>query len=754
MRTFRQLLLMLTLTLCGTVLASAYEYFTICFHDGTRSGVFYTNSIDSIRYSTIDLDSTLYSEWKVQEIWTPDSVYRYRLADIDSLSFTNVNVDLVAENIAHISSYINPLFLQSKSSYELLQRINEINNFDYVENVSIDEQSLFVTIKDWGDLTYSYPPKPTADIEPITVNHAPHFIPNKHRKSIAGYPITVHKQKEVKNVCVVKQMSKDEDPDWKKSFEQIELTDSLCGEWGFNVTPLDSLSVDFFAKDIKKYDLVFLFTHGTYNGLHWFATSEEIYCQPINKKVDEDSLNRVAKDFILNKYYKNGYANNEIGFDILPETRDSVPTIVCNTWISEKFIARHRNPSSKNIILFNYACMSMKDGPSAAIAFNNSGVDCYTGFNEINRIAPWTYTSIILRMLSGMSLYSSIDKLPEHLKTETFVPEGWKEEVTTTLQLYPNNQSKSAICLTHPTTLASKMVTSNGNDAIELAGKIQILDGSLIVEAGGHFGFLLSDNPNPEPSNSIDINDITYDDTDYETTSTLRYNANINIAELPSNARYYRAYLFDGKSLCLGEVKELELKQEAYVVLNGGTLTFYYDDKKTERDGTVYDIKQEYTSYNDRPQWSNASATKAIFDKSFADYRPISTAYWFLSCSKLLAIEGLQNLNTSNVTDMGDMFDDCSSLTSLDLSNFNTANVTYMGHMFYKCTSLTSLDLSGFNTAKVTNMGYMFSGCSSLTRLDLRSFNTSNVKYMNDMFYGCSSLTSLDLSSFNTAKVT
>ena len=43
------------------------------------------------------------------------------------------------------------------------------------------------------------------------------------------------------------------------------------------------------------------------------------------------------------------------------------------------------------------------------------------------------------------------------------------------------------------------------------------------------------------------------------------------------------------------------------------------------------------------------------------------------------------------------MFEDCSSLTSLDLSNFKTENVQSMNSMFEDCSSLTSLDLSNFS---------------------------------------------------------
>ena len=110
--------------------------------------------------------------------------------------------------------------------------------------------------------------------------------------------------------------------------------------------------------------------------------------------------------------------------------------------------------------------------------------------------------------------------------------------------------------------------------------------------------------------------------------------------------------------------------------------------------------------------------------------------------------------NTSNVTNMNDMFYTCNSLTSLDLSGFDTSKVTNMDGMFSECSSLKSLDVSGFDTSKVTNMQNMFSNCNSLTSLTLSNFNTSNVTNMQNMFYGCSNLAELDLSGFDTSKVT
>ena len=125
----------------------------------------------------------------------------------------------------------------------------------------------------------------------------------------------------------------------------------------------------------------------------------------------------------------------------------------------------------------------------------------------------------------------------------------------------------------------------------------------------------------------------------------------------------------------------------------------------------------------------------------------------FSYCSSLTSLD-LSSFNTSNVTNMQSMFSGCSSLTNLDLSSFNTSNVKNMTSMFERCKALTSLDVSSFNTSKVTYMISMFRDCKYLTNLDLSSFNTSNVTNMQNMFYGCSSLTNLDLSSFNTSNVT
>ena len=143
----------------------------------------------------------------------------------------------------------------------------------------------------------------------------------------------------------------------------------------------------------------------------------------------------------------------------------------------------------------------------------------------------------------------------------------------------------------------------------------------------------------------------------------------------------------------------------------------------------------------------------ALNSSNFDTSKMTDMSWMFDNCLNLTTLD-LSNFDTSNVTNMSYMFSECQSLISLDLSNFNTSKVTDMSYMFSYCSRLISLDLSSFDTSNVTDMSYMFEDCSGLTLLDLSSFNTSKVTIMRDMFYNCESLTHLDLSSFNTGKVT
>ena len=200
--------------------------------------------------------------------------------------------------------------------------------------------------------------------------------------------------------------------------------------------------------------------------------------------------------------------------------------------------------------------------------------------------------------------------------------------------------------------------------------------------------------------------------------------------------------------------------REAYVLQSEDqhTLTFYYDNNRKLRSGKTWDIDEKSSS--SKPVWAgilhshNKVVTKVVFDASFKDFRPTTTEGWFYHLSELTTIEGLENLNTSKVTDMRYMFEGCSGLTSLNISNFSTSAVTDMGSMFEGCSSLTSLNLSNFNTSEVTDMSRIFYGCSRLTELNLSNFNTSAVTDMSSMFSGCSVLKELNVSNFHTSAVT
>ena len=192
-----------------------------------------------------------------------------------------------------------------------------------------------------------------------------------------------------------------------------------------------------------------------------------------------------------------------------------------------------------------------------------------------------------------------------------------------------------------------------------------------------------------------------------------------------------------------GYFRDKAYDNRPWVKYADGTLTFRCGYKKT-----LGENEYELNSGKNLPAWNtpNNNINLVVFDASFANAKPTTCSKWFQGFENLKQIEGIENLNTANVTDMSYMFKNCSNLAKLDVTHFNTAKVTTMLGMFNACSNLTELDVTHFNTAKVTIMNGMFSCCSNLTELDLTHFNTANVTNMYDMFFGCKSLTTIYVS--------
>ena len=190
----------------------------------------------------------------------------------------------------------------------------------------------------------------------------------------------------------------------------------------------------------------------------------------------------------------------------------------------------------------------------------------------------------------------------------------------------------------------------------------------------------------------------------------------------------------------------------AYAQYDGWSLQFYYGEMP-EYDDNVWDVTD---TGNNMPEWYTNGAYQSIsyvrFDESFAEARPKSCFAWFALCYNISNIDGLEYLNTSEVTNMGAMFCQCFNLNSLDLTKFDTSNVQYMSQMFQYCYNLQTLDLSNFNTSNVINTSYMFSDCNSLRTIKVGGgWTMANVEQEENMFQNCYSLVGLSGTTFNSS---
>lgn len=110
-------------------------------------------------------------------------------------------------------------------------------------------------------------------------------------------------------------------------------------------------------------------------------------------------------------------------------------------------------------------------------------------------------------------------------------------------------------------------------------------------------------------------------------------------------------------------------------------------------------------------------------------------------------------LDTSNVTNMSQMFRACKNIKDVPL--LNTSNTTDLTMTFFECSNLKRISL--LDTSKVTSLFDTFGGCTNL--VDVPLLDTSNNTSFFDTFEKCTSLSEESLNNIlmmctNAAKIT
>lgn len=400
-----------------TIQALAYEYFTIYFSDGTKSEAFYASDVDSICYSKLSLDSIAFDDWQVQEIYTVDSVYRYPLAQIDSLSFKDVDVNRVAEDIANVVELISPLFASNMSSGIIENIIDILKEIDGIDEVYCENQVVYVKIRDWGYITFNnslsdddVDNEDNIDLSVLSTQRARANNENSHGD---------HQHVNALNACIVNQQYKDEK---RTSFVKIanQLND-VFNCIGINSKIVNSPSPDFFKDEMFNYDILFIKTHGDYaekEDLHWICTGEELWSYN-PKKDDISKLSKFIKTTIP-LWINHGISPKKIGTMCVAEVRGGETVHVYYSAISDKYIAStDKHFVNEGAIVFNSACESLMRNNNMARAFIGKGAGCYLGYDASNSVGGLAGKNFFAHLSVGKSVYSAYSALPEWCKKQT-----------------------------------------------------------------------------------------------------------------------------------------------------------------------------------------------------------------------------------------------------------------------------------------------------------------------------------------------
>lgn len=403
------------LLLLASLPATGQDFLNIYFKDGTFR-IFHFDSFESLRVSKIDADGVAHEDYQYQHVLSGGKEFVYNLADIDSISFTKYNEQKVETNVSDAMSTILPELKSCKTFSEMAEKLEAINQTQGVEKAWVDGDFIYVKIRDWETIVFSfqsYVDEPEMEDMAETAQQVLQTM---------SAPQQVNNKDGVQLKAVVANAQNDEGVsqrvnDRKKMNNLVSNFNSA----GFYGVYEDVPDLDFFLERMYDYDVVLLSTHGGYNASdrHILLTGQSFGIIDVNASADDYRTwcNQVTEEYetiFANQKY-NGFRDDMFlatGFKEIRETSDGSlrEYYAAKIIIKESFFTKvNRTFNNRNSILFNAACQSMKGNNEqesnslANILRNRRGLGTYLGYTEENVRGQRGGCIMLNEMLCGVS---------------------------------------------------------------------------------------------------------------------------------------------------------------------------------------------------------------------------------------------------------------------------------------------------------------------------------------------------------------
>lgn len=214
----------------------------------------------------------------------------------------------------------------------------------------------------------------------------------------------------------------------------------------------------------------------------------------------------------------------------------------------------------------------------------------------------------------------------------------------------------------------------------------------------------------------------------------------ISIGFKPIEKTAFAIYSEDDNSLDLYKRLNLPIEGDTF---NGKTVTNIYTD--FEEDNPIVDSSD--TEHHYKKGYFHDVEDEAISISIIDDgISPTDISGWFAGFKKLKNVNNLQKFDMSRCISVSYLFVFDSSLERIDLSNWNCPVLTEIGGMFEQCTSLKVVNLDNLYAPKTTTMWFIFYN-TRIPIIDMSSWTIGNVVVMNSAFASNSYLTSIKFPS-------